>query len=75
MGVNLAGVEIILNMREKMAAMQKQIEEFVRILNSEVAARLRQSEPQIQTSLIPVVQAAVAPQKATRKKAEKASSR
>ncbi len=29
LGVNLAGVEIILNMREKMAAMQDQIEEFV----------------------------------------------
>src|SRR5260221_11941405 len=28
LGVNLAGVEIILNMREKMAAMQRQIEEF-----------------------------------------------
>jgi MerR family transcriptional regulator/heat shock protein HspR len=29
LGVNLAGVEIILNMREKMAEMQSQIEEFV----------------------------------------------
>jgi DNA-binding transcriptional MerR regulator len=29
LGVNLAGVEIILNMREKMAAMQQQIEDFV----------------------------------------------
>jgi len=29
LGVNLAGVEIILNMREKMGAMQRQIEEFV----------------------------------------------
>src|SRR5206468_8108240 len=33
LGVNLAGVEIILNMREKMAAMQAQIEEFVATLN------------------------------------------
>lgn len=75
MGVNLAGVEIILNMREKMAAMQKQIEEFVRILNTEVAARLRQSEPPAQTSLIPVAHAAIAPQKAARKKTERASAR
>ena len=29
LGVNLAGVEIILNMREKMAEMQRQIEDFV----------------------------------------------
>src|SRR5215469_1915291 len=39
LGVNLAGVEIILNMRAKMAAMQGQIEEFVRSLNHELANR------------------------------------
>ncbi|MCL6543850.1 MAG: helix-turn-helix transcriptional regulator [Bryobacteraceae bacterium] len=75
MGVNLAGVEIILNMREKMAAMQKQIEEFVKTLNTEMATRLRQPEQTAQTSLIPVVRAAVAPQKPTRKKSEKAALR
>src|SRR3954466_9889798 len=36
LGVNLAGVEIILNMREKMSAMQHQIEEFVTQLNNEL---------------------------------------
>lgn len=56
MGVNLAGVEIILNMREKMAEMQRQIEEFVRELNTEIAQRARPVEPQRQNSLIPVVQ-------------------
>ena len=55
MGVNLAGVEIILNMREKMAEMQRQIEEFVRELNTELAHRSRPAEPQRQNSLIPVV--------------------
>src|SRR6476620_10909381 len=35
LGVNLAGVEIILNMREKMEAMQRQIESFVANLNEE----------------------------------------
>ena len=40
LGVNLAGVEIILNMREKMAAMQDQIEEFVATLNQEFAFSL-----------------------------------
>src|SRR5436309_6631538 len=33
LGVNLAGVEIILNMREKMEAMQAQIEGFIDTLN------------------------------------------
>jgi len=56
LGVNLAGVEIILNMREKMSAMQKQIEEFVATLNNELSARVQQSpEPEARHSLIPVI--------------------
>src|ERR1700759_3295689 len=39
LGVNLAGVEIILNMREKMEAMQQQIEEFIGTLNQELSQR------------------------------------
>src|ERR1700733_12780431 len=41
LGVNLAGVEIILNMREKMAEMQRQIEAFVSSLNTEMSQRTR----------------------------------
>jgi MerR family transcriptional regulator, heat shock protein HspR len=55
LGVNLAGVEIILNMREKMAAMQKQIEDFVVTLNQEMAQRERQPA-ESKRSLIPVIQ-------------------
>lgn len=44
LGVNLAGVEIILNMREKMAEMQKQIEHFVTSLNTEFTQRSRPAE-------------------------------
>src|SRR5688500_5058067 len=36
LGVNLAGVEIILNMREKMEAMQREINDFVSSLNEEL---------------------------------------
>lgn len=54
LGVNLAGVEIILNMREKMAAMQKQIEQFVQSLNVELARNLRAEPPEPNHSLIPV---------------------
>jgi MerR family transcriptional regulator/heat shock protein HspR len=57
LGVNLAGVEIILNMREKMLAMQTQIEEFVATLNSELASRIKPAEPEHRMSLIPVLQA------------------
>ncbi|MGH9686742.1 MAG: MerR family transcriptional regulator [Candidatus Acidiferrales bacterium] len=37
LGVNLAGIEIILNMRDKMADMQAQMEEFIKAVRSEVA--------------------------------------
>src|SRR5579872_3508344 len=57
LGVNLAGVEIILNMREKMAAMQDQIEEFVSTLNTEFAQQASRQRPaESKRSLIPVVQ-------------------
>ena len=55
MGVNLAGVEIILNMREKMEAMQLQIQEFVATLNRELATRYRPPEPEPRNTLIPVI--------------------
>ena len=54
--MNLAGVEIILNMREKMEEMQRQIEEFVHTLNTEFATHMRQAPPRAASnSLIPVV--------------------
>ncbi len=60
LGVNLAGVEIILNMREKMEAMQGQIEQFVSGLNDEISLRSRPVEPAGQrTSLIPVIQVGI----------------
>jgi MerR family transcriptional regulator/heat shock protein HspR len=54
-GVNLAGVEIILNMREKMAAIERQVEEFVRRLNDEMAVRLPAPSREERNSLIPVI--------------------
>jgi MerR family transcriptional regulator/heat shock protein HspR len=56
LGVNLAGVEIILNMREKMDRMQSQIHEFITNLNREFATRATQPRASSENnSLIPVV--------------------
>jgi len=55
LGVNLAGVEIILNMREKMEEMQRQIQEFVAGLNTEISQRSRPAASQPVHTLIPVV--------------------
>jgi len=56
LGVNLAGVEIILNMRERMSQMQEQMQEFIATLNRELAAH---SAPEPQTEghnwLVPVI--------------------
>ncbi len=58
LGVNLAGVEIILNMREKMEEMQRQIETFVSSLNTEMSTqRARSTTAQGPAqSLIPVIE-------------------
>src|ERR1700751_3948039 len=56
LGVNLAGVEIILNMREKMEAMQHQIEEFIGTLNQELSQRAAQRPHENSNSLMPVIQ-------------------
>jgi MerR family transcriptional regulator/heat shock protein HspR len=55
LGVNLAGVEIILNMREKMEAMQKQMEGFIDTLNQELSER-SVSQPVEDRSLMQVIQ-------------------
>src|SRR5712691_11907050 len=55
LGVNLAGVEIILNMREKMEEMQRQIQQFVKELNTEIRAHLSPEAPASNNSLIPVI--------------------
>jgi MerR family transcriptional regulator/heat shock protein HspR len=64
LGVNLAGVEIILNMREKMEEMQRQIEEFVATLDTEIARRAAQPAPEQQNSLIPIIDLRVVRRKA-----------
>ncbi len=55
LGVNLAGVEIILNMREKMSEMQSQIQEFIATLNRELAARSVPQPGEERHSLIPLM--------------------
>jgi len=55
LGVNLAGVEIIMNMREKMAAMQRQVQDFVLNVNSELASRPPMPEAKSRNSLVPVI--------------------
>lgn len=59
LGVNLAGVEIILNMRNKMETMQSQIEQFVQSLNFELANRPPAPKAGMSNSLVPVIRVAI----------------
>lgn len=68
LGVNLAGVEIILNMREKMAAMQVQIEEFVHQLNVELRRNLAHAVPEPTHALMRVARAEHPPEPPRRKR-------
>jgi MerR family transcriptional regulator/heat shock protein HspR len=55
LGVNLAGVEIILNMREKMAAMQREFERFFEYLQTHAGEFSHRVESFTETeALIPI---------------------
>jgi MerR family transcriptional regulator, heat shock protein HspR len=58
LGVNLAGVEIILNMRARMETMQRQMEEFISTLNRELAQRVQPIEHEPTNTLVPVLRMA-----------------
>jgi len=54
LGVNLAGIEIILNMREKMGAMQREMQSFVEYVQRELLERGAQASSRIENALVPV---------------------
>ena len=53
LGVNLAGVEVILSMREKMEQMQREMQETIRNLHDELAREIRRRE-ETEKALVPV---------------------
>jgi len=54
LGVNLAGVEIILNMRQRMEEMQKEMQAFVEFVRREMLGRSAEAEDRIQNALVRV---------------------
>jgi len=53
LGVNLAGVEVILSMREKMEQMQREMEETIHLLRDELEHEIRRRE-EMRKALVPV---------------------
>ncbi len=69
LGVNLAGVEIILNMRQKMEDMQHEVNEFMEYVKRELARGLGDWEQRLNTALVrstpaDIVRSASVPQSA-----------
>jgi MerR family transcriptional regulator, heat shock protein HspR len=52
LGVNLAGVEIILNMRERMERMQHEVNEFMEYVKRELARGLGDWEQRLTTAMV-----------------------
>ena len=67
LGVNIAGIAIVLQMRERMEEMNRQMQGFVEYVRTEMLARMQQQQPQ--AGLVPMPRPAVFPQRAAAGKA------
>lgn len=54
LGVNLAGIEIILNMRQQMKEMEGQMRAFVELVRKELLGEFREGEQHLQNALVRV---------------------
>ena len=68
LGVNIAGMAIILQMRERMEEMQHQIQEFVQYIQQEVLTRASAAADPSKGAIVPVRRPMVAPAVAPRRK-------
>jgi len=69
LGVNISGMAIILQMRERMEEMQHQIQDFVKYIQEEVLSRASAAADPSKGAIVPVRRAMVTPtQQLVRKK-------
>ena len=52
LGVNLAGIEIILYMRDKMGEMQSQMEAFMKFVSNEVARNIAVGDRRVRNAIV-----------------------
>jgi MerR family transcriptional regulator/heat shock protein HspR len=67
LGVNIAGIAIILQMRERMEAMNLQMQEFVQYVRGEMLERMQQT-PRSQGAMVPLRRPVIVPAKSDRKR-------
>lgn len=59
LGVNIAGIAIILQMRERMEEMNRQMQSFVEYVRSEMLTRFQQATPSSAGAIVPIRKTAV----------------
>jgi MerR family transcriptional regulator, heat shock protein HspR len=68
LGVNIAGIAIILQMRERMEEMNRQMQSFVEYVRSEMLTRFHQAVPTSAGAIVPLRKPTVVPPRATAKR-------
>ena len=61
LGVNIAGIAIILQMRERMEEMNRQMQNFVEYVRSEMLTRFQQNSPGVMGAIVPLRKQPVPP--------------
>ena len=69
MGVNIAGIAIVLQMRERMEEMNRQMQGFVDFVRSEMLSRMQPQDPG--AGLVPLRRPMIVPMKTVTKTAKK----
>jgi MerR family transcriptional regulator, heat shock protein HspR len=68
LGVNIAGIAIILQMRERMEEMNRQMQDFVNYVRTEMLAKMQQGMPANEGALVALRRPMVVPAQAARKR-------
>ena len=66
LGVNIAGIAIILQMRERMEAMNRQMQDFVEYVRSEMLSRMQHMGQQPGAAMVPLRRPIIVPDKPRR---------
>ena len=61
LGMNIAGIAIVLQMRERMEEMNRQMQGFVEYVRTEMLTRMQQAQSQPEAGLMPVRRPVVMP--------------
>ena len=67
LGVNIAGIGIILQMRERMEEMNRQMQSFVEYVRTEMLTRFQQAAPSSASAIVPIRRPTVVAKAAQRK--------